>query len=280
MQTQAEKGATFRDLHHAPEPFVLTNVWDTGSARLFAGLGYKALATTSSGFAYTSGYRDGEGDFGVAEALDHARLIVEATDLPVSADLENGYADAPEGVAETIRQSAAAGLAGCTIEDTHPGEEKFYSFDLAVARIEAAAEAARTAPDPFVLTARADGLIAGHYDLDEAIRRLQAYQEVGAEVLYAPFLRSLDDIARVCSSVSAPVNHLGGLGVPGETVASLATAGVKRISLGGSLTRVAMGAVYQAGKALAETGSFEEVVASPGWRPILDAIQAGTPRPG
>jgi 2-methylisocitrate lyase-like PEP mutase family enzyme len=278
MQTQAEKGASFRDLHHAAEPFVLTNVWDIGSARLFAGLGYKALATTSSGFAYTSGHRDGEGDFGLSEALDHARVIVDATDLPVSADLENGYADAPEGVAEAIGKAAAAGLVGCTIEDTHPGEEKVYPFDLAVARIEAAAEAARAAPAPFTLTARADGLIEGHYDLDEAIRRLQAYQAVGADVLYAPFLRSMEDIARVCSAVSTPVNHLGGLGVPGETVASLGAAGVKRISLGGSLTRVALGAVYKAGKALAETGGFEELVASPGWKPILDAIQAGKPR--
>ena len=278
MPTQAEKAAVFRDLHHAGAPFVLPNVWDIGSARLFAGLGYKALATTSSGFAYTHGHRDGEGDFGLDAALDHARMIVGATDLPVSADLENGYSDEPEGVAETIRQAAAAGLVGCTIEDTHPGEENVYSFDVAVARIEAATEAARSLPFPFMLTARADGLIAGHYDLDEAIRRLQAYEKVGAPVVYAPFLKSLDDIARVCASVSTPVNHLGGLKVPGETVASLAEAGVSRISLGGSLTRVALGALYKAGKEIIETGSFDEVVASPGWAPILDAINAGAPR--
>lgn len=278
MLSYAEKGAAFRTLHSAPEPFVMANVWDIGGARLFAGLGYKALATTSAGLAYLTGRRDGVGDIGRAEAIDHARMIVEATDLPVNGDLENGYADDPEGVAETIRQSAAAGLAGCSIEDTHPGDEKFYPFDQAVARIEAAADAARAAPYPFTLTARADGLIAGHYDLDEAIRRLQAYEKVGADVVYAPFLKTLDDIARVCASVAKPVNHLGGLGVPGETVASLGAAGVSRISLGGSTTRIALGALYQAGKAMAETGSFETFTSSPGWKPILDAIRSGTPR--
>jgi len=278
MLSHAEKGKAFRDLHKAPEPFVMANVWDIGSARLFAGLGYQALATTSAGFAYLSGRRDGVGDIGRSEAIDHAHTIVEATDLPVNGDLENGYTDDPEGVAETIRQSAAAGLAGCSIEDTHPGDAKFYSFDHAVARIEAAAEAARAAPFPFTLTARADGLIAGHYDLDEAIRRLQAFEQAGANVLYAPFLKSLDDIARVCTSLSRPVNHLGGLGVPGETVTSLGEAGVSRISLGGSTTRIALGALYQAGIAMAETGSFESFTSSPGWKPILEAIQSGTPR--
>lgn len=275
MTAQSEKATRFRDLHRGPGPFVLPNVWDTGSAQMFAGLGYKALATTSSGFAYTNNFRDGEGDFGLDEALAHARVIVEATSLPVSADLENGYSDTPDGVAETIRKAASAGLCGCTIEDTHPGAPGFYPFDLAVARIAAAAEAARACATPFVLTARADGLIGGLYDLDEAIRRLQAYEQVGAEVVYAPFLKSLDDIARVCASVGVPVNHLGGLGVPGETVASLGEAGVRRISLGGSLTRVAFGAVYKAGKQIAETGNFDEVVASPGWKPILEAINAG-----
>lgn len=277
MTAQSEKATRFRDLHRGPGPFVLPNVWDTGSAQMFAGLGYKALATTSSGFAYTNNFRDGEGDFGLDEALAHARVIVEATSLPVSADLENGYSDTPDGVAETIRKAASAGLCGCTIEDTHPGAPGFYPFDLAVARIAAAAEAARACPTPFVLTARADGLIGGLYDLDEAIRRLQAYEQVGAEVVYAPFVKSLDDIARVCASVGVSVNHLGGLGVPGETVTSLGEAGVRRISLGGSLTRVAFGAVYRAGKQIAETGSFDEVVTSPGWKPILEAINAGKP---
>ncbi|MFC3135743.1 isocitrate lyase/phosphoenolpyruvate mutase family protein, partial [Microbaculum marinum] len=234
MKTAAEKGAAFRDLHGGSQPFVMANVWDVGTARLFAGLGYKALATTSAGFAYLTGRRDGEGDIGAEEAIGHARLVAEATDLPVNGDLENGYSDAPEGVAETVGMAAEAGLAGCSIEDTHPGGDGYYPFDLAVARIEAAAEAARNAAHPFTLTARADGLIAGHYDLDEAIRRLQAFEAAGADVLYAPFLKSLDDIARVCRSVGKPVNHLGGLGVPGETVASLGEAGVSRISLGGS----------------------------------------------
>jgi 2-methylisocitrate lyase-like PEP mutase family enzyme len=275
MKAQAEKGVIFRDLHQADGPFVLPNVWDIGSAQLFAGLGYKALATTSSGFAYTNNYRDGEGDFGLPDALDHARVIVRATDLPVSADLENGYADDPEGVAETIRQASIAGLVGCTIEDTHPGEPGFYPFDLAVARIGAAMQAARALPYPFTVTARADGLIEGFYDLDEAVRRLQAYEAVGADVVYAPFLRSLDDVARVCASVSVPVNHLGGLNLPGETVAALAEAGVKRISLGGSLARVALGAAYDAGKQIAETGRFDAVTSAPGWKPILEAINAG-----
>lgn len=275
MRTQAEKGVIFRNLHQGEGPFVLPNVWDIGSAQLFAGLGYKALATTSSGFAYTNSFRDGEGDFGLPEALAHARVIVRATDLPVSADLENGYADAPDDVAESVLEAAAVGLVGCTIEDTCPGKPGFYPFDLAVARVKAAAIAARSLPFPFMLTARADGLIAGHYDVDEAIRRLQAYEAVGAPVVYAPFLRSLDDIARVCASVATPVNHLGGLGVPGETVASLGAAGVKRISLGGSLARVALGAAYRAGKEIAETGTFGEVTSAPGWKPILEAINAG-----
>lgn len=275
MLTQAQKGEKFQDFHHDTRPFVLPNVWDIGSAQLFAGLGYKALATTSSGFAYTHTFRDGEGDFGLDQALAHARTIVEATGLPVSADLENGYADDPGGLAETITKAAAAGLVGCTIEDTHPGEPGFYPFDHAVARIEAAVKAARSLPFPFMVTARADGLIKGLYDLDEAIRRLQAYEAVGAPVVYAPFLKSLDEISRVCASVKAPVNHLGGLGVPGETVASLGEAGVKRISLGGSLARVALGAAYRAGKQIAETGTFDEVTAAPGWNPVLAAINAG-----
>ncbi|MCT8971537.1 isocitrate lyase/PEP mutase family protein [Microbaculum marinisediminis] len=275
MLTQAQKGEKFQDLHHDTGPFVLPNVWDIGSAQLFAGLGYKALATTSSGFAYTHNFRDGEGDFGLDQALAHARTIGEATGLPVSADLENGYSDDPDGLAETITKTAAAGLVGCTIEDTHPGEPGFYPFDVAVARIEAAVKAARSLPFPFMVTARADGLIKGLYDLDEAIRRLQAYEAVGAPVVYAPFLKSLDEISRVCASVKAPVNHLGGLGVPGETVASLGEAGVKRISLGGSLARVALGAAYRAGKQIAETGTFDEVTAAPGWNPVLAAINAG-----
>ncbi len=275
MLTQAEKGVIFRDLHLNEGTFVLPNVWDVGSAQLFAGLGYKALATTSSGFAYTNDYRDGEGDFGLEEALAHARLIVRATDLPVSADLENGYADEPDGVAESVLEAAAVGLVGCTIEDTCPGKPGFYPFDLAVARVKAAAIAARSLPFPFMLTARADGLIEGLYDLDEAIRRLQAYESVGAPVVYAPFLKSLDDIARVCASVKVPVNHLGGLGAPGETVATLGDAGVRRISLGGSLARVALGAAWKAGKEIAESGTFAEVASAPGWKPILEAIQAG-----
>lgn len=278
MTSQAEKGAIFRDLHHGDQPFILANVWDIGGARMFAGLGYKALATTSSGFAFTNGYRDGAGDYGLSEALDHAAMISEASDLPVSADLENGYSDTPEGVADAVEQSVAAGIAGCSIEDTRPDpDEPFYPFDLAVARIAAAVEAARAAPYPFTLTARADGLIEGHYDVVEAIRRLQAYQVVGADVLFAPFLRDMATIERVCSEVSRPVNHLGGLNVPGETVQSLAAAGVQRISIGGSFARVALGALYQAGKSLADTGSFETIEQSLGWKPILEAIEVGKP---
>jgi 2-methylisocitrate lyase-like PEP mutase family enzyme len=277
MLSQAEKAATFRDLHHGSEPFIMANVWDVGGAQLFAGLGYKALATTSSGFAYTTGRRDGEGDFGLGEALDHARAIVEATDLPVSADLENGYADEPEALEETIRRAADAGLAGCSIEDTLPGDPGYFPFDQAVARIAAAVEAARALPFPFTLTARADGLIAGHYDLDEAIRRLRAYEAVGADVLYAPFLKDLASVERVCASVSRPVNHLAGLKVAGETVASLGAAGVARISIGGSFARVALGALYTAGKAIMEAGTFAPIESSPGWTPILDAIDAGKP---
>ncbi len=278
MPSHAEKAETFRSLHHASEPFVMANVWDAGTARLFAGLGYKALATTSAGFAFFNGWRDGAGDFGLSEHLDHARKVVEAVDLPVNGDLENGYSDTPEGVAETIRQAADAGLVGCSIEDTHPGEDKFYSFEHAVARIEAAVEAVRALPDAFTLTARADGLIVGHYDLAEAIRRLQAFAAAGADVVYAPFLKDLDSIRTVCEAVDKPVNHLGGLGVPGETMDALKAAGVSRVSLGGSTARVAFGALHHVGASILETGNFESFADTPGWKPIFRAIRAGTPQ--
>lgn len=271
----AARAERFRELHRPGQPLVLPNPWDVGTARILAGLGFQALATTSAGLAFAFGRRDGVGAVSREEAIAHAAAIVGATALPVSADLENGYADEPDGVAESVLEAAAVGLVGCTIEDTCPGKPGFYPFDLAVARIKAAAIAARSLPFPFMLTARADGLIEGLYDLDEAIRRLQAYESVGAPVVYAPFLKSLDDIARVCASVKVPVNHLGGLGVPGETVASLAAAGVRRISLGGSLARVALGAAWKAGKEIAESGTFAEVASAPGWKPILEAIQAG-----
>ena len=256
MRSHAEKAKIFKDLHHGSDPFVMANVWDAGTARLFAGLGYKALATTSAGFAFFNGWRDGAGDFGLSEHLDHARKIVEAVDLPINGDLENGYSDDPEGVAGTIRQAAEAGLVGCSIEDTHPGDDKYYSFDHAVARIEAAAAAARALPDAFTLTARADGLIVGHYDLAEAIRRLQAFEAAGADVLYAPGTKDLDTIRRVVSAVGKPVNVVMGFADPSITLEQLSEAGVRRVSVGGAMSRVALAAFVNAAREMREQGGF------------------------
>ncbi len=276
MRSRLEKTAAFRALH-ASGCFVMPNVWDAGGARLFAGLGFEALATTSFGLAATTGRRDGAGAVGLDEALDHAAMIVASVDRPVSADLENGYADAPEDVAATVKRAADAGLAGLSIEDARPDPAApIYPFDAAVARIDAAAKAARDVD--IVLTARADGVMAGAYDLDEAIRRLQAFEAAGAEVLYAPGLPDRAAIARVCAAVSAPVNHVIGLGAPGLSVADLAAVGVRRISLGGTLIRLAMVALLEAGQEI-RGGRFERIegAAEPGWPPINAAMKAGRP---
>ena len=275
MPARDQKTAAFRALH-ASGCFVMPNVWDSGSAHLFAGLGFPALATTSSGFAYTTGRRDGVGEISRDDALAHAAAIAAATDLPVSADLEDGYADSPEGVAETIRLAAKAGLAGVSIEDARPtGDPACYSFESAAARIAAAVSAAQDAN--IVLTARADGLMTGAYDLQEAIRRLQAFEAAGAEVLYSPGLADLNQIKTVASAVNRPLNHVIGLGAAGATLEELAAAGARRISLGGSLARVALGAALEAGAAM-NRGDFSRAEAGPAWRDILTTMKPGRPR--
>jgi 2-methylisocitrate lyase-like PEP mutase family enzyme len=253
--TQSEKALAFRALHAKPGAFVIPNPWDAGSARLLASLGFEALATTSAGHAYTLGRRDGEGGVSRAETLANARLIVEATELPVSADLENGFGDAPDDVAKTIRAASAAGLAGGSIEDASgDAASPIYDFTHAVERVAAAVEAARVLPAPFVLTARAENFLHGVDDLDDTIKRLQAFEKAGAEVLYAPALRSLDQIRAVCGSLSRPVNVLAG--GPDFTVQQLAEAGAKRISLGSSLARIALGALIAAGREIRDHGTF------------------------
>ena len=254
MTDHAEKATRFLELHRPGTPLLLPNPWDAGSARLLASLGFEALATTSSGFAATLGRLDGA--VTRDEAIAHAQTIVAATDLPVSADLENGFADDPGGVAETVRRAVDAGLAGCSIEDfTGREDDPIYDAGTAAERVAAAVEAAHAGPVRLVLTARAENHIHGRDDLPDTIARLQAYQEAGADVLYAPGLRSLEDIRQVVSSVDRPVNVLALAGAP--TVAELADAGVARVSIGGGFAFAALGAVVEAARELREDGTYE-----------------------
>ena len=245
----------FRRLHEGPGAFVMPNPWDMGTARVLAGLGYKALATTSGGLAFALGRRDGEGAVSRDEALEHAAMIARATDLPVNGDLENGFGHDPESVAETIRGAAAAGLVGCSIEDSASSEgEPIYPLAQAVERIAAAVEAAEALPFPFTLTARAENYLHGRSDLADTIARLQAFDEAGAHVLYAPGLLDIDDIRTVCTSVSKPVNVLALAGSPSVEV--LAAAGVRRISLGTGFIRTAQGAFLRVAREVHEHGTF------------------------
>jgi 2-methylisocitrate lyase-like PEP mutase family enzyme len=271
-QTPAERARAFRALHEGPGPLLLPNPWDAGSARLLASLGFAALATTSGGFAATLGRLDG----GVTrdEALGHAAAIVAATPLPVSADLENAFADEPAGVAETIGLAAATGLAGCSVEDftRRPGEP-IYDLGLARERVAAAASAAKAAPGPLVLTARAENYLHGRPDLADTIRRLQAYQEAGADVLYAPGLASLADIRAVVSSVDRPVNVLAFPGTP--AVPQLAAAGVRRISVGSAFSNAALGALVSAARELRDEGTYGFLdLAATGRAQASDAFRA------
>jgi 2-methylisocitrate lyase-like PEP mutase family enzyme len=238
---------TFLELHTPRAPLLMPNPWDPGSAKLLASLGFQALATTSSGFAATLGRLDG--NVTREEAIAHAKAIVQATDLPVNGDMENGFADDADGVAETVRAARDSGLAGCSIEDWSGTE--IYERDHAAERIAAAAEAAQ---GDFVLTARAENHIHDRDDLDDTIARLQAFEEAGADVLYAPGLTSLEHIRRVVSSVERPVNVLALPGAP--SVSELADAGVARISIGGGFAYVAMGAVVEAARELRENGTY------------------------
>ena len=257
MTTQSEKAATFRQLHERPGAFIIPNPWDAGTAKLLTALGFEALATTSLGLANSLGRVDGALTVSREEVLANCRAICAATPLPVSADLENLYADEPKAAAEMIRLAAATGLVGGSIEDaTGREDQRIYDFSLAVERVHAAVEVARSLPFPFVLTARAENLIQGRPDLDDTIRRLQAFEKAGADVLYAPGLRDLATIRTVTSSVSKPVNVVMTHGDPSLTFAQLEEAGVKRISVGGSLNRLALAAFLKGAREMKDKGGF------------------------
>ena len=257
MPTQAEKAATFRALHARSGAFIMPNPWDTGTARLLASLGFEALATTSLGVANSLGRPDGTGAVSRAEVIANCRTIADATDLPVNADLENGYADEPRAAAEIIRLASEAGMVGGSIEDaTGDPARPIYDFTLAVERVQAAVEVARALPVPFLLTARAENLIHGRLDLDDTIKRLHAFEAAGADVLYAPGLRDLPTIRAVVSAVRRPVNVVMSHIDPALTAAELAAAGVKRISVGGSLSRLALAAFMKGAREMAERGGF------------------------
>lgn len=251
---QQTKAATFRDLHRG-DCFVMPNPWDAGSAKLLAGMGFAALATSSGAAAGVLGRRDGE--LTRDEALAHARAIVAATDLPVAADLENGFGDAPEDAALTIRLAAEAGLVGGSIEDSGGvHDRRIYDFGQAMERIAAAAEAARALPFPFTLTARCENFLRGRHDLDDTIRRLQAYEKAGADVLFAPLLPDLDAVRTVCASLDKPFNVMVARKGLSFSVAELRDAGVRRISLATSLYRAAMEGLRGAAQEVRQQGSF------------------------
>ena len=256
MVTQAEKGLAFRALHQRSYAFIIPNPWDIGSARLLAGFGFEALATTSAGYAFSLGRRDNA--VTREETIAHAAAIAAATDLPVSVDLENGFGDAPETCAETIRLAAAAGAVGGSIEDaSNRAGDPIYELSQAVERLHAAAEAARALPFTFTLTARAENYLHGRPDLDDTIQRLQAYRKAGANVLFAPGLTDKEDLAAVVAAVAAPVNFLAGLQGVALTLADLSALGVKRISVGSALTRAAFGAFLRAAEEMREYGTFK-----------------------
>lgn len=262
--TQAEKGHAFRALHTGPGAFIIPNPWDSGTARMLARLGFQALATTSMGYAFSRGCHDGA--VGRDEMLKHVSEMATATDLPVSADLENGYGDSPEIVSETIKLAASTGIAGCSIEDaTGRSDHPIYEKEHAAERMRAAVEAARKLPFPFTLTGRAENYLHGRPDLKDTIARLQAYQGAGADVLYAPGLTSKEEIAAVVSSLDRPVNAVMGLRGVLLSLEELSGLGVKRVSLGSSLFRSAIGAFLRAAREMCDSGtfSFTEQGASP-----------------
>lgn len=271
--TQAEKGRNFRALHQGDGAFIIPNPWDVGTARLLAHMGFKALASTSMGYAFSVGKCDNT--VGREQIIAHISRIAAATDLPVSADLENGFGDAPESAAETIRLAAAAGVVGGSIEDASGrSEDPIYEREHAAERIRAAAEAARSFPYPFTLTGRAENYLHGRPDLKDTISRLQAYQEAGADVLYAPGLATRDDIAAVTSSVDRPVNVLMGLQGVVLSLAELSPLGVKRVSVGSSLCRAALGAFLRAAREIGEYGTFTYANEAASSREIAEIFRA------
>ena len=254
MNRQETKAREFRALHDG-KAFVIPNPWDPGSARVLAALGFKALATTSSGFAFTLGRLDGQAT--LDEVVEHAAAIDQATDLPVSVDLENGYGPDPESAALAIRRVAEAGAVGGSIEDYDPAG-RIYDLHHAAERVAAATEAGRGLTFPFILTARAENHIRGHPDLEDTIARLRAFEDAGADVLYAPGLRTVDEIRSVCEAVSKPVNVLA---IPSVSFADLVAAGARRVSVGGSLTWVAVRAMADAAEAIRDAGDFSALAA-------------------
>lgn len=268
MRASTGRAEAFRALHERKEAFIIPNPWDAGSARILAGLGFKALATTSSGLAFTYGRSDGA--VSREEHLAHIRDLVAATPLPVSADLENCYCDNPAEAAETIRLASEVGASGGSIEDfSGPPDGHIYDFDHAVERVAAAVEVARSLSVPFVLTARAENHIRGRDDLEDTILRLQAFEKAGADVLYAPGLKTVDEIRQVCGALSKPVNVLA---MPALAVAEIAEVGGKRISLGGALARAAIGGFLDAAREMAKTGSFAPFGEAPGFGEINELM--------
>jgi len=255
MATRDEKYEAFQALHQRPGAFMIPNPWNAGTARVLTALGFEALATTSAGYAFAVGRRDSAAGLTRDEILENAKAIVEATDLPVSADLEDGFGRSPEWCAETVRLASDIGLAGGSIEDaTGDPNDPIYEFQLAVERVAAAAKAARDCR--FLLTARAENFLHGRPDLADTVRRLRAFAEAGAEVLYAPGLPSLEAIREVCASVSKPINVVMGLKGATFSVEELAAAGVKRVSVGGALARAALGAFVGAAREIKDKGTF------------------------
>lgn len=255
MKTQAEKCQIFSALHKRDTAFIIPNPWDAGSACLLAATGFEALASTSAGYAFSVGRQD----HGVPrdEMIAHVASLAAATDLPLSADLENGFGDDARTVAETIRMAADAGLAGCSIEDSRNGPgEPIYEFEHAIDRVRAAVDVVRALPLPFMLTARAENYLHGRKDLADTIRRLQAFQEAGANVLYAPGMTDMQEITTMVSSVDLPVNVLAGMQGVHFNMKELSRIGVKRVSVGGALTRVALGAFLRAAREMRELGTF------------------------
>ncbi len=273
MTERNQAMARFRDLHAGPGTFVIPNPWDIGSARLLASMGFQALATTSSGFAWSLGRTDG--NVTREEALVHCRQLAAATPLPVNADLEKCFSDDPAGVAETIGLASDTGIAGASIEDfSGDAARPIYDFENAVERVAAGVEAARAHADPILITARAEGLLHRVRDLDDTIRRLQAFEAAGADVLYAPGLARIDDIRTVVAAVSRPVNVLVSGFNADLTMAELAAAGVRRISVGGAMARAAMGALLAAGREIAGAGTFTYAKSAP-LAKDLDAAMTG-----
>jgi 2-methylisocitrate lyase-like PEP mutase family enzyme len=259
--SQSQKADRFRALHQGPGAFVIPNPWDAGSARILAGLGFQALATSSGAFAGTLGRRDGQ--VRREEALAHARVMAAAVDLPVSADLENGFGHAASFAAETVRLAAETGLVGCSIEDaTGDKDRPLYDIAEATDRVAASAAAARSLGFAFTLTARAENFLRGNPNLDDTVKRLQAYEKAGADVLMAPGLPDLEAVRTVCAALSKPYNFMAGIKGKSFTKAGLEAAGVRRISLATSLYRAAMGALIVAAREVKENGTFDYVDAA------------------